>query len=241
MHRLTAIVFCLLIVSGGYAETSPQESQASRLNHAVLRSQAAGKIVSLLSGPESGLPRELVDRAEAFAVFPRVITEAILFSETCKGYGVISSRSDSGWTLPAFYRFTGDKYSSTFFDEQETSAIVLLFMNKDVVASFVKGGVSLQGKTRAVAGPVGKITQRQLEAYAGTSVLAYAYYNGTLRGAEYKGSFFNTFLITPDNNINKPLYGVKGREVVLGKKIDESTVLNAISAYLDALAKSYPR
>lgn len=51
--------------------------------------------------------------------------------------------------------------------------------------------------------------------------------------------FWKSFGLNPDNNINKPMYGMKGREVQSGKKVDPSTVPAGISAYQEALEKHY--
>jgi hypothetical protein len=41
--------------------------------------------------------------------------------------------------------------------------------------------------------------------------------------------------------INKPMYGLKGREVLAGKPVDISTVPNGLTAFKEALEKYYPR
>ncbi len=136
--------------------------------HAVERSQDAGQIIaSLALVPESGFPKELAEKAEAIAVFPRVEKETSLFSEFNQGYGVISSRTKNGWTLPAFYQFSGGGFGGSLFADKDTFGIILLFMTPDAVAAFEKGGVPLKGEKKALAGPIGTITdeqRRELEA-----------------------------------------------------------------------------
>ena len=46
-------------------------------------------------------------------------------------------------------------------------------------------------------------------------------------------------MLDPDNNINKPLYGMKGREVLAGKKIDTASLPVAVPACREALQKYY--
>jgi hypothetical protein len=71
----------------------------------------------------------------------------------------------------------------------------------------------------------------------GTRVVAYAYYNGKLKGTEYN----NRFTLNPDNNINTPMYGIKGREILAGKQPDPAGLPEGISAYRDALKKFYEK
>lgn len=69
----------------------------------------------------------------------------------------------------------GAEYKFSFAAE-ETLAIVLLFMNREAVSWFEKGGVPFKGEKKAVAGPVGALTEGQKAQLAGVHIIAYAYY-----------------------------------------------------------------
>lgn len=223
------------VANGG----SAQKSTTNKFQHAIDRSGDAARIVSLLALlPDSGLPNELVERAEAFGVFPRVTKETALFTQISQGYGVISARVENGWTMPAFYQFSGGGYGNPFA-KNETNGVILLFMTKDAVGWFEKGGVPLTNEKKALSGPVGTITEEQRKELAGAQILAYAYYNGKLNGTAFGKSFWKKFLLNPDNNINKPMYGMKGREVLADKKIDAAAVPAGIAAFQEALQKYY--
>jgi hypothetical protein len=84
---------------------------------------------------------------------------------------------------------------------------------------------------------VGTITDEQRKALDDTNLLAYVYYNGKLTGVSYG----KRFGLNPDNKINTPLYGMKGREVLSGKKIDSALLPDGITAFQEALQKYYPR
>jgi hypothetical protein len=61
-----------------------------------------------------------------------------------------------------------------------------------------------------------------------------------LSGKAFGKSFWKSFLLNPDNNINTPLYGMKGREVLAGKKIENTAVIPAtIPKVTEALEKYY--
>jgi lipid-binding SYLF domain-containing protein len=209
----------------------------NKFEDAIKRSEGAAKVIELLTVvPDSGMPKELFDRAEAVGVFPKVDRETVMFSQVTSGFGVISARTPEGWTPPAFYQFGGAGFGSPF-SSKETYAVILLFMTKDAVAAFEKGGVEFKGERKALAGPVGAVTDEQRKELEGTHILAYAYYNGELKGIEFKKGFMKNFGLNPDNKINKPLYGVKGREVLAGKKVDASRLPARIPAYQAALEK----
>lgn len=232
---ITTISLCVLLLSS----VTLVSAQKKKFDHAVARSEAAGKIIKLLAlTPESGMLKDLIDKAEAIGVFPKVEKQTVMFSTTSIGYGVISSRVTDGWTMPAFYQFGGGGFGSPFA-KNDTFAIILLFMTKDAVAGFEKGGVKLKADKKAIAGPVGAVTEDQLKEFSDAHIIAYAYYNGDLKGVTFGKSAWQNFALNPDNNINKPLYGAKGREVLSDKKIDSATLPAGISAYQEALQIYY--
>ncbi|HEV8366989.1 MAG TPA: hypothetical protein VGQ39_03470 [Pyrinomonadaceae bacterium] len=218
-----------------------QKPDPREFEHAVNRSVDAGRIITLLAvAPDSGLPKEIADRAEAIGVFPKVVKETLMFSQVSKGYGVISARKEKGWTLPAFYMFSGGGYGNPFANT-ETYAVILVFLTKDSLKWFEKGRVPLTNEQKAIEGPVQTVTDEQRKQLENVSVLAYAYYNGKLNGKAFGTSFWKSFGLNPDNNINNPVYGIKGREVLAGANVNPANVLAGIPAYQEALLKYYGR
>ena len=231
---LSSICFLLILVA---AQVGAQKPKAERFAHAVERSRDAARMAALLTAvPEDGMPRELIDRSSAIGVFPKVERETIYFTHMIHGYGVISVRRNDDWTMPAFYQFMGAGYGNPF-SEKENYGVVLLFFGQDAVDSFEKGGVRLNKEKQTIPGPVGAITEAQRKELESARVIAYAYYNGKLKGTEYN----SRFALNPDNNINTPMYGVKGREILAGKEPDPATLPDGIAAYREALKKYYGR
>ena len=209
----------------------------NKFTDAIARSQSAGRIIaSLALVPESGFPKELLDKAQAVGVFPKVERETLMFSQITQGYGVISARRPDGWTVPAFYEFSGGGFGN-LFSSKEKFGVILLFMTEDAVEGFEKGGVKLKGEKKALPGPVGAITDEQRKEMEGAHILAYAYFNGELKGTAFGKSSLKSFFLNPDNNINKPLYGIKGREVLAGVKITTPSLPDGITAFQEALQK----
>ncbi len=217
------------------------QQKVNKFENAQQRAHDASKIVTMFAVlPTSEFPKELVDRAQAVGVFPSVKKATALFTSMTDGYGVISARTETGWTMPAFYEFSGGGYGGGPFSPTETSAIVLLFMTKDALGWFEKGGVKLRGDKKAIEGPIGALSDAQRKEIEGADILAYAFREGKLSGKSFGKSFWKTFLLNPDNNINSPLYGMKGREVLAGKEIKPATPIPAsISEFAEALQKNY--
>jgi len=239
MKRIQAAIIMICSLSTVLLLLFVPSSAQNKFPNAIERSGDAGRIITLLTlVPDSGFPKELIEKAEAVGVFPKIKKQTAFFSQLTQGYGVISSRVGNEWTMPAFYEFSGGGYGNPFA-EDETYGLILLFMTKDAVAAFEKGGVLLKGEKKALAGPVGNITDEQRKELEGVHILAYAYYNGKLKGTAFGKSFWKNFLLDPDNKINKPIYGMTGREVLAGKKVDTASLPAGIPAYQEALQKHY--
>ena len=228
----------LLCAALAAAAALPAAAQ-NKYHDAIERSQDAATIVKVLTTavPGNDVPKELIEKAKAIGVFPKVKKVSALFMSSSQGYGVICAQGAGGWTMPAYYQFVGSGYGSPFTDS-EVYGLVLLFMTDDAVDAFEKGGVKLKGERKALAGPVGSITEEQRKEIEGARILAYAY-NGRLTGTTFGKSSWKKFMLNPDNNINKPLYGMKGREVLAGKEIKTSNIPDGIPAFKQALEKYF--
>lgn len=119
----------------------------------------------------------------------------------------------------------------------ESADIVLLFMNEATVNLFQKGRLELRGQTNAVSGPVGAVTVDRGKEISSANVIGYALSKGQLVGTSIKSDFFKGFIINPDNNLNKALYEMKGRDVLSGKPIGAQSIPVGISAFSETLTR----
>ena len=238
---LPLLLFGFLVTQPNLVISSAQNTSGKpeRFAHAVVRSEDSAKIVSLLNDLNiTNFPKTLVDKAEAIAVFPKVDHEKVLFVQSYHGYGVICARGENGWSLPAFYQLGGTGFTGDVLAENEI-AVLLLFMNKQTLSWFDKGRVALETPKNISAGPLGELTEEQKKEIESAKVLAYVYDNSRLLGMKFGKKF--KMQLNPDNNINNPVYGIKGREVLAGKAIDASKVPTGIAAFQAALAKYHNR
>ena len=235
----TARGLLLLLLSYACLPSYAQK-KVNKFEDALTRSREAARIIELLADmPEGNLPMEVIARTQAIAVFPKVTNQTGPFMSAIQGRGVISTRTNDGWTTPAFYQFVGGGYGRPFSNSQ-TPAILFLFMTKEAVSWFESGGVHLKNEKKAIGGPVGTITNEQRLELDNTQILAYEYHEGTLTGKAFGGSFWKSFSLNPDNKINKPLYRIKGREVLSGRTLDQMPdVPEGILAFKEALEKRF--
>lgn len=182
-------------------------AQNKRLKDAARHSDAAAQVFNQIMGVrERGIPKDLLNKAEAIAVFPGVVKAAFIIGGH-GGQGVISRRIKGGWSAPAFFNLGGGSFGAQI-GAQKTD-YVLLIMNDDGLNGLLKDKFEMGGEVSVAAGPVGRTAAATTNARLDAGILSYSRSKGAFIGAALKGG-----TITPDNDLNEAIYGVKADEVL---------------------------
>jgi lipid-binding SYLF domain-containing protein len=169
-----------------------------------------------LSVPDN-IPRDLLDKARCVVVMPSVLKVAFIIGG---GYGrgtmVCRTGKDfSGrWGAPAMYALEGGSIGFQIGDE--ATDFVFLIMNDRGANSLLHSKVKLGADASIAAGPVGRTTAADTDAYLRSEILSYSRARGVFVGVSLEGS-----TLRPDNNANRDLYG---RSVTAAQIIRESEV-----------------
>jgi lipid-binding SYLF domain-containing protein len=182
---------------------SPRAKDAAR--HAQEAARVFGQIMRT---PERAIPRELLEKAEAVAVFPGVLKAAFIIGGR-KGQGVITRRTANGWSAPAFYNVSGG--SVGFQVGGSKTDFVLLIMNEEGLKGLLEDKFEIGGEASIAAGPVGRTAGASTNATLDAGILTYSRSRGAFIGASLKG-----VAITPDNDLNESYYGKTASEVLSG-------------------------
>jgi len=221
-------VACLLAGAG-----RAQKVDKGKLDAAARRAGKAAKVladVAALPADES-IPKELIERARAVAVFPDADKVNLLVQKFWKGYGVMARRVPGGWGTPAFYGFAVSDRGWTRVKSEEPGMIMLI-MNDDALKKFEKDNVRLE----AEAGPIGELTPALERRISGAGILIYSLSGGKLRGVGVVDDDTSETGINSDNNVNKAVYGLKARDVLWGKTPEGLVLLPAVAEFQSALA-----
>src|SRR6266550_5071681 len=203
-----AAVCALLLLASYPGQTSAQKK--SRLQDASRHAREAAEVFTeIMNIKEKAIPKELLDKAEAIAVFPDVIKAAFVFGGR-GGQGVISRRIRGGWSAPAFFNLSGGSFGAQI-GAQKTD-YVLLIMNDDGLNGLLKDKFEIGGEVSVAAGPVGREAAASTDAMLNAGILSYSRSKGLFIGAALKGA-----AITPDNDLNQAVYGMKSDEVLSTK------------------------
>lgn len=184
-------------------------AQKSRTKDAARHSgEAAETFTEIMNVKDKAIPKELLDTAEAIAVFPGVLKAAFLVGGR-GGQGVISRRVKGGWSAPAFFNLGGGSFGPQI-GAQRTD-YVLLIMNQSGLDGLLKDKFELGGEASIAAGPVGREAAASTNPRMDAGILSYSRSKGAFIGAALKGA-----VISPDNDLNEAIYGKKADEVLKG-------------------------
>lgn len=174
-------------------------------------SDGAKTFTEIMNVRDKAIPKELLDKAEAIAVFPGVVKAAFIFGGR-GGQGVISRRVRNGWSAPAFFNITGGSFGAQIGAQKND--YVFLIMNEDGVKGLLEDKFEMGAEAGVVAGPVGREAAASTNATLDAGILSYSRSKGAFIGAALKGA-----AITPDNDLNEAVYGKKASEVLTGPPI----------------------
>jgi lipid-binding SYLF domain-containing protein len=205
--RRAGIAAGIAICVGMVAMVGYSQGKRKRADDAERHSEAATKVFNeVMATPDKAIPKDLIEKAEAIAVFPGTLKAAFIFGGR-GGQGVISRRTAHGWSTPVFYNLGGASFGAQIGAEK--TDFVLLIMNEDGVNGLLKDKFEFGGEAGVAAGPVGRTAAATTDAKLSAGILSYSRSKGAFIGVSLKGSF-----ITPDNDLNQAFYGSKAAELL---------------------------
>jgi lipid-binding SYLF domain-containing protein len=210
LQRLLSYMFCIVMAVCLTATVSAQSKKtAKKINEATARSQRAARVFTeIMAAPDKAIPKDLIDKAEAVAVFPNVIKAGFIIGGR-GGSGVISRRVKGGWSAPAFFNLGGGSIGLQI--GASSTDFVLLFMNEEALKGLLEDKLELGGEGSIAAGPVGRAASASTNLTLDAGILSYSRSKGLFAGLELKG-----VVINPDNNDNEAVYGLKANDILTG-------------------------
>jgi SH3 domain-containing YSC84-like protein 1 len=215
--------------------TSAVTPAQKRLKDAQRHSQQAAKVFNeIMSVPDKAIPKELLDKAEAVAVFPGVVKAAFIIGGR-GGQGVISRRTKTGWDAPAFFNLGGGSFGAQI-GAQKTD-YVLLIMNEEGLRGLLEDKFEIGAEASVAAGPVGRQVGASTNATLDAGILSYSRSKGLFIGASIQGA-----VISPDNDLNEAVYGKKAKDVLTsGSGMTLKNMPPAVRIFPQTLARYSPR
>jgi lipid-binding SYLF domain-containing protein len=194
--------------------------------------KAAWVLTEVMNAPDQAIPNELMERAEAIAVFPHVIKGAFGVGGEF-GHGLVSQRMANGrWSAPAYIKIGGGSFG---FQIGGTSTdIVLVFTDRKGYEGLLSGKVKLGADAAVAAGPVGRNAQVGTDIKLTSPVFAYSRSKGLFAGVALDGA-----VVTIDDSANELVYGkaLSGREILTEGR---APMNNIVAPFVQALDRYSP-
>ena len=228
---ICALSACLLLaISANLAAAQ----KSSRLQDATRHAQEASEVFTqIMNVRERAIPKELLDKAEAIAVFPDVIKAAFIFGGK-GGQGLISKRTAKGWSAPAFFNIGGGSFGAQIGATK--TDYVLLIMNQEGLKGLLENKFELGGEVGIAAGPVGREAAASTNTTLDAGILSYSRSKGAFIGAALKGA-----VISPDNHLNEAVYAKKAKDVLTGPAMTLTQMPAGVRIFPRTLARYFLR
>jgi lipid-binding SYLF domain-containing protein len=184
----------------------------------------------ILNVPDN-IPRDLLDKARCVVVMPSVLKAAfVVGGDYGRGTMVCRTGEDfsGSWGAPAMYALEGG--SIGFQIGGEATDFVFLIMNDRGANSLLYSKVKLGADASIAAGPVGRTTAADTDAYMRSEILSYSRARGVFVGVSLEGS-----ALRPDDRANRDLYGrwVTAAQIVRESEVHAPSVANSLIAQLE--------
>ena len=229
--RLAIVGFLVL----GVSQLTFAQDRASAIKDEVEQSEkAAAAFREIMDAPDKGIPQSILDGAECVAVFPTVIKAAFGIGGQ-GGRGVVSCRTPSGWSAPAYLNLGGGSFG--FQIGVQATDLVMLFMDANGVNRLIGSKLELGADASVAAGPVGRQAGASTDLKLDAQILSYSRSKGAFAGVALKGA-----VIQPDKDDMRDAYGADktAKEVLTGAVTGPAGVVafpNALGRYSARKAK----
>ena len=237
----TLCLLCVLFLTGGVSLGGPEDSkdkeaqsESKDVGKEAERALSAGNVLlEIIKTPESGIPQDLLNHADAIAVIPNVVKAAFGVGGR-HGKGVVARRlPNSSWGAPAFIEVSGGSLGLQI--GVSVTDVILVFTNDDGLKGLMDDKVELGGDAGVAAGPVGRSAEAGTNLTFDSPIYSYSRSKGLFAGLALKGT-----VMTMDGNSNRRLYGEKatGRDILFGTSLRPAV---ETKPFLDALNRVAPK
>ena len=164
-------------------------------------SNAATVMTEIMSIPEKGIPKELLDTCTCVVVIPSMKKAGFVVGGNY-GKGAISCRTKTTgkWSGPSMVLIGGGSFGLQI--GAQAVDLVLVVQNLSGLESLLDSKFTLGGDASVAAGPVGRTAAAETDAWMSAKILAYSRSRGLFGGLVLKGG-----VLRPDKDANQILYG----------------------------------
>jgi len=175
------------------------------------RVEAAGTVLDeIMAAPDKGIPEEVLSSAECIAVVPSLLKGGFIVG-AAYGKGVVTCRTEKGWSAPAFFRVEGGSFGLQIGGQAVD--LIMLVMNDNGMRNLLSSKFKIGADASAAAGPVGRHAEAATDWKMRAELLTYSRARGLFAGISLEGS-----VVKQDKDDTRAFYGrmVSFRSVLTG-------------------------
>ncbi len=186
MIRLSYRFISLAGALAVFLVVNAHSSAAQQDDRLTKRAQRAAEVLGeLVSVPDRSPPTSLLSGATCVAVVPHVVQAGLGFGGRV-GYGLVSCRTSSGWSLPVFVGLKGGSFGLQIGGQ--AADIVLMFMNRNAPSTTAASSFNLGGEASVAAGPVGRNASAETDYRLDAEIYSYSKSKGLFAGIKLEGT-----------------------------------------------------
>lgn len=232
-HSQILVVAALVAIAAitiGSPQVGAIDSRDKMRQEAAQQSAKAAKAFdAIMQVPDKAIPRDLLAKAKAIAVFPQVVKVAFTVGGE-GGRGVVSQRQGDGWGRPVFLRAGGGSVGPQI--GASSTDFFLLLMNDESVDGLMKDKLELGGEAGVAAGPVGRNAGAGTDALMHAEILSYSRSRGLFAGVNVKG-----IILKPEDDLNLAVYNKTAEEILKEPADGDATTAFEVNAFPRALRR----
>ncbi len=218
MKKLMTIAAILSMTSVCWAG-SGREATVDRMDH------AGAVLHEIMSAPDRGIPEEVLEHAKCIAVVPHMLKGGFIFGAE-NGRGVVTCRTENGWSAPSFFTITGGSWGLQI--GVEGVDLVMIIQGDRGFQRLIDSKFQIGGDASAAAGPVGRHATADTDWKLNTEILTYSRARGLFAGLTLTGAD-----VRRDDDSTEAIYGheISTRRILRG----DIAVPAAAHTFLDAV------
>lgn len=225
MKKVMLFAAVLSLTSISWAGTT-REATNDRLDH-------AGRVLhEIMSAPDSGIPEEVLEHAKCIAVVPHMLKGGFVFGAE-NGRGVVTCRTNEGWSAPAFFAITGGSWGLQI--GAEGIDLVMVIQDDHGMQRMLSSKFELGADASAAAGPVGRHASADTDWKMNVEILTYSRARGAFAGLTLNGAS-----IRRDDDSTEVMYGphVSSRSILSGRVAAPAAAASFLEAVSSARAQA---
>ncbi len=225
MKKVMLFAAVLSLTSISWAGTT-REATNDRLDH-------AGRVLhEIMSAPDSGIPEEVLEHAKCIAVVPHMLKGGFVFGAE-NGRGVVTCRTNEGWSAPAFFAITGGSWGLQI--GAEGIDLVMVIQDDHGMQRMLSSKFELGADASAAAGPVGRHASADTDWKMNVEILTYSRARGAFAGLTLNGAS-----IRRDDDSTEVMYGphVSSRSILSGRVAAPAAAASFLEAVSSAKAQA---